>query len=175
MSTSICVQMFINMLMFLCSSVRFSAWWCMNETSLVTALCVCLWPCLWVGAHVSIGIFSTTSHCNAMALICTPLSPLLPPPPPCHPPHPPHPPTLSSAPSNPPQHSLSLEGASNSLPESFAKREGVWDPGVETGSPSDLGYHGDKVLMQGIQKLLQYVRWVLFLPWALANLNINLK
>ncbi len=93
-----------------CVSVCFSAWWCMNETCLVTASCVCLCPCLWVWAHVSGGIFSTTSHCNAMALICTPLSR------PLHPPHSPHQPPCPQR--LPVRHSIHShwKEAANSLP-----------------------------------------------------------
>lgn len=166
-----CVHKYVSAL--LCV---FLACWCMNETSLVTALCVCLWPCLWVGAHVSIDIFSTTSHCNAMALICTLLNRCCPPPPSTILPNPPSPtyPILNAFQS---ATTFTLAGISLKvcLKVSFTKKGGESFEIQEWRREADQTWVTMAIKSSGktSSKLLHHISWVLFLSWALANLNIN--
>lgn len=122
---------------------------------------------------MSLGIFSTTSHCIAMTLIRTPSDFPPAPPAPFSSPQPNHPPLFSEL-SNLPERSLSLGGASNSLYERFPKQAaalvGGWAAGGNGGGGVLISKSGDERQIGQIGPLISYQYTAVAAP-----LSLNLK
>lgn len=147
----------------------FSACGCINRASLVAAVRVCLWPCLWVGAHVSLGIFSTTSHCIAMTLIHTP-SDSSPPPPPS-----PIllPPTQSSTPVL-----RAVQSAGTLTVAGRSQQQSIWKvPKTDSGVGGWMGGGGGLISKSGDERQIRQIGPLISYQYTAvaAPLSLNLK